>query len=585
MKHNYIGISNSFHDGSIAIVDEHGTIVFAEAAERYLQNKRAINNPPDQFIRIGKLIERYCDPDAELILAQSWSRDMQENLLDDPDAERFENFISGTPSETLPSILLDQYYFQSFCRRSMASFLDLSTTNLEYELGQSAHRRFHPKSDMRYFDHHLTHAATACFTSPFDRAACAVIDGYGEHSSYNSFTYEGGKIRYIDETMRPDPSPSLGSFFMMVCKLCGFGLFQGEEWKVMGLAAYGTLDTDLYTLLKSLVRVEGLQIVQGSFSATYKVYRELEAYRRECGAPPIAAANLAHTGQRVFAETVFEFLQNLHETTGMENVVLGGGCMLNSSANGGIVENTGFKQAAIYSAPADDGNSIGAALLAFYQDHPEEQRSPAYQSPYLGTEMSTETLGHLQAHGGFRHMQEFPGEIYRKAAELLAAGKIVGWVQGRSEFGPRALGNRSILADPRSAAVKDIINANVKRREEFRPFAPAILHEYGPEYFEGYQESPYMERTLRFRPEVRERVPGVVHADGTGRLQTVKAEWNEPYHKLLTAFHRITGIPILLNTSFNVMGKPIIHSVEDAVAVFCTSGLDAMVIHDFLIEK
>jgi carbamoyltransferase len=170
-------------------------------------------------------------------------------------------------------------------------------------------------------------------------------------------------------------------------------------------------------------------------------------------------------------------------------------------------------------------------------------------------------------------------------AALLAAGHIVGWVQGRAEFGPRALGNRSILADPRSPDVKERINALVKFREEFRPFAPSILAEHGPAYFENFQASPYMERTLRFRDDVLARVPGVVHVDLTGRLQTVTRDENPRYHALIGAFHAITGVPILLNTSFNVMGKPIAHGVEDAISVFYTSGIDVLVIEDHLIAK
>jgi carbamoyltransferase len=161
----------------------------------------------------------------------------------------------------------------------------------------------------------------------------------------------------------------------------------------------------------------------------------------------------------------------------------------------------------------------------------------------------------------------------------------VGWVQGRAEFGPRALGNRSILADPRDPQMKDRINARVKFREEYRPFAPSILHEHGPAYFRDYQESPYMERTLAFLPEAEAKVPAVVHVDRTGRLQTVKKEWNPRYHELISCFHQRTGVPLILNTSFNVMGKPIIHTVEDALAVFFTCGIDVLVIEDLVFLK
>jgi carbamoyltransferase len=187
--------------------------------------------------------------------------------------------------------------------------------------------------------------------------------------------------------------------------------------------------------------------------------------------------------------------------------------------------------------------------------------------------------------GRVPRLRHLPGEVHHKAAEALASGAIVGWVQGRAEFGPRALGNRSILADPRDPAMKDRINALVKFREEYRPFAPAILDRHGEEYFEDYQESPYMERTLRFRKGVVDRVPAVVHADGTGRLQTVKREWNERFYELISAFHGLTGIPLVLNTSFNIMGKPIIHSVEDALGLFYTTGMDVLVIEDYFLEK
>jgi carbamoyltransferase len=204
-------------------------------------------------------------------------------------------------------------------------------------------------------------------------------------------------------------------------------------------------------------------------------------------------------------------------------------------------------------------------------------------TPYLGTAIDTSALPRIaQWEPRLRHVGD---RIAEEAARLLAAGKLVGWVQGRAEFGPRALGNRSILADPRPADAKDLINHKVKLREPFRPFAPSILAEHGAEWFEDFQLSPYMERTLRFRADRRALVPAVVHVDGTGRLQTVTAEMNQRYRALIDAFHAITGVPIVLNTSFNVMGKPILHSAEDALTMFYTTGLDAVAIGDWLIVK
>lgn len=199
--------------------------------------------------------------------------------------------------------------------------------------------------------------------------------------------------------------------------------------------------------------------------------------------------------------------------------------------------------------------------------------------------MSARTLENLIQFGRLKNVRHLPETIAQETARLLTEGKLVGWVQGRAEFGPRALGNRSILADPRPPEMKERINSVVKFREEFRPFAPSILDEFGDEYFENYQVSPYMERTLTFKASAQQKVPAIVHVNATGRLQSVRREWNARYYDLIHAFYEITGVPMLLNTSFNIMGKPIIHSVEDAVALFYTTGLDVLVIEDYLIEK
>jgi len=258
---------------------------------------------------------------------------------------------------------------------------------------------------------------------------------------------------------------------------------------------------------------------------------------------------------------------------------------LNSSFNGQVLEQTSFKALYVPSAPADDGTALGAALLAYDRDHPDRRPRADILSPYLGSRLSSDRLQDMVRFCGLPCVKHSPNRLCEETAQLLAQGKLVGWLQGKAEFGPRALGNRSILADPRSASMKDRINERVKFREPFRPFAPAILHECGADYFEQYQRSPYMERTLRFRPEVRNTVPAVVHVDGTGRLQSVKQEWNPRFYDLIQAFYRLTGVPLLLNTSFNVMGKPMAHSVEDAVSVYMTTGLDALVIEDYLFVK
>ncbi len=582
---NYVGIANSFHDSAIAVVNAEGKVTFAEATERYLQTKRAINNAADQYLRIDQIIESSTDEGAELVLAQPWSSKMIDGMRKNEGQSSLGQFIAKTRPGEIPPLLIDQYAFSRFCQSSAAPMIDITATNLWFGLSQRRPDMAVRSPLVRHYDHHLSHAATACFTSPFEEAACAVIDGYGEGRSYSCYRYVAGQaIEPIDIPPHPQAT-SLGYFYMLVCRLCGFGLFNGEEWKVMGLAAYGRYDPAIAALLRPLIQVDGLNLIQCRFAETYQIYKNLERYRRRAEEPATAVADLAHTAQRIFSEVVVAYLDALQRETGARNVTLGGGCLLNSAANGLVVEQTGFERAHVFSAPADDGNALGAALLAWQEDHRGAQRPACWQSPYLGSEMSPESIERLLAFGGLAAVQLDSEELLARTARSLADGKIVGWVQGRAEFGPRALGNRSILADPRSGEVKERINARVKFREEFRPFAPAILAEHGAEYFEEFQPTPYMERALRFRREMRDRVPGVAHVDGTGRLQTVEREMNPLFHGLITQFARLTGIPILLNTSFNVMGKPIIHTVEDALAVFHTSGLDILVMGDCFIEK
>ena len=298
---------------------------------------------------------------------------------------------------------------------------------------------------------------------------------------------------------------------------------------------------------------------------------------------PEDAADLAHTGQLIYEELLCEFLQSVHDRFGGENLIFGGGYALNSSGNGKILSQTPYARLHVPMAPGDDGNAIGAAILAWKLDHPRE--TPRVTGdPYLGSAIEEESLERLKTYGGLRH-EAFLSEqdLAQATAREPAEGKFSGWVQGRAEFGPRALGNRSILADPRDPEVRHRLNAQVKFREEFRPLAPSVLHRRGAEYFSGYQFSPYMERTLPFaRPEA---APGVVHQDETGRVQSVTQELNPVFSGLLTEFERLTGLPMLLNTGYNLVGRPIMHDMHDAVAVFLTTGLDVLVIGKDLFRK
>lgn len=584
MATHYIGLANTLHDSAICFVSDKGEVLFSEATERYLQNKRSINCAPDFFQRTLELIEEYSKPRDEFVVAQSWSEQtanlMASSLNQLKENERKLHSILGE----FPDYVKTHFSSREFLFESQLACLNQTGNTLKYELNQREGARYLATLPKRMFDHHLTHAATGCYTSPFREAVCAVLDGMGESSSTCCYAYNNGEIKKIETVSNSSPG-SLGFFYTLLCVVCGFGHLTGEEWKVMGLAAYGEFRPEIYELLRSMISIDGLSIQFASDSVLLGISRKLHHLRRKKGTSPFDAANLAYAGQQVFSEIYFQFLNNLYDLGISENLVIGGGCALNSSANGQILQRTRFKKLHVYSAPGDDGNALGAALLAFRQDHPDCRPAPRLSSPYLGSEVSKETLARVVKFGPPRQERLDLDSLCLLTARKLMEGKIVGWVQGRAEFGPRALGNRSILADPRSPHMKDQINSRVKFREAFRPFAPAILHEYGPEYFVNYQETPYMERALRFREEVIARVPAVVHEDRSGRLQTVKREWNERFYLLISKFHELTGIPLLLNTSFNVMGKPIMHSVEDAIAVFYTSGLDVLVIEDYFFEK
>jgi len=582
-KKNYIGLACTGHDSALAIVNGAGEIVFAEATERFLQNKRAISAVPDDLIRVGKLIRQYCDPDADLVVAKTWSEKAVPLLRREYDEmgtylELLQRRQKTAANEFMQLRLHDYRHILKF----FTALVEEAGTHLDY-IARTGFGIGSPRDiETRRYNHHLAHAAAACFTSPFEEASCAVVDGFGEGTSCSFFSYKDGGIREIRHSVG-NMKWSLGSFYVTLTALCGFVHWQGEEWKVMGLASYGQFDSKIYELMRRHLKIEGLNIVCPPESVA--LLMELHQYARKPGQSALEIADLAFTGQQVFSELMRELLQNLYNETNSKNLVLSGGCALNSSWNGRILDQTSFDALHTFSAPADDGNAVGAALIAHREDNPGARPERANRSPYLGSAVSRESLDNLKRLSRISKLEVITETVAKRGAELLAQGKIIGWVQGRAEFGPRALGNRSILADPRSARMKEKINETVKFREEFRPFAPSILHEHGDEYFYHYQESPYMERTLTFREEVRDKVPAVVHVDGTGRLQTVREEWNPRYYQLIKEFYRLTGVPIVLNTSFNIMGKPIIHSVEDAVSVFYTTGLDALVIEDVLLEK
>jgi Predicted carbamoyl transferase, NodU family len=579
MKKYYLGLASTFHDSAIAIINEDGETIFAEATERRLQYKRALNCPADNF-DIGRILKKYCDADAEFVVATSWSDEYLQFLNRLERMKFFSDEALKNPVLTLPSRYL-------FSKSSIYTILKLQHQYIKTAgtgVLLNAQRHFnHSSVTNKSYKHHLAHAAYACYTSPYEDAVCLVVDGYGEGGSLSLYHYVHDEVKQLWFHRGPE---SLGWLYELVTTLCGFDWFTGEEWKVMGLAPYGKIIPDCYNLLKELCQYKNKHLKYPAEDRIQAIMLELERFKRPADSSPWDAADLAYTGQVIFSELMLEILKDVEALNLSKNLVIGGGCGLNSSFNGTVVAKTGFENLFVPSAPADDGNAIGAAMLAFKEENKHKTLGgKPFFTPYLGATLSDETLKRLVKFGGIKNVRHLPLTIHKETAARIAEGKIIAWIQGRAEFGPRSLGNRSILADPRPADMKDAINARVKFREEFRPFAPSILHEYGEEYFEDYQETPYMERTLIFKDEVKEKVPAVVHANQTGRLQTVKKEWNPSYYKLIKAFYDQTGVPIVLNTSLNIMGKPILHSVEDAIGIFYTTGIDVLVINDYMIEK
>lgn len=577
----YIGLATTFHDPAIAIVAADGEVLFAEATERYLQYKRAPNGEPDPALRLESLVKRYVPQGAEIVLATSWGEDFSAFLDRSARAGAFD-----LPTLTALSPELNRSMVPERTERALIASLHLAQRRAGLGTLIALDRAGHTAriAELRRYGHHLSHAAYACLASPFEEAACLVVDGMGETGASALFAYRDGAVT---EVKRHRGRESIGFFFGLVTDLAGFDQTKGEEWKIMGLAPYGRRDPELLTLLRGLYTTEGGKLVFAEPGIVRDVADAILA-RRPADALDQGWADLARCGQDVFEDMMDCLLTQAQNASDSENLVVAGGCALNSSFTGKIVERTRFASVFVPSAPADDGNALGAAWLAWQADHPGERpagRAPGTSlTPYLGSTVSTEPLERMTEWEPRLKRLGHDG-VTREAARRLAAGELIGWVQGRAEFGPRALGNRSILADPRPADAKAILNAKVKYREAFRPFAPSILAEAGPDWFEAYQDTPYMERTLRWKPEQRRRVPATVHEDGTGRLQSVTAARNPRYHALISEFARLSGVPVVLNTSFNVMGKPILHTAEDALLMFYTTGLDAVVIEDWIIAK
>lgn len=464
-------------------------------------------------------------------------------------------------------------------------------------------------------EHHRAHLASTFFCSPFEEAACLTIDGFGDFVSSMSAVGRGNKLEILDEVMYPH---SLGIFYTAITQFLGFPKY-GDEYKVMGLASYGK--PEFLEQMRRIVHLED----EGRFELDLDYFvhsSEGVTMSWENGEPSLGAVfsprlsellgpprepaselterhqNIAASMQAMYEEAFFHRLNWLQKKTGLKSICLAGGCALNSVANGKIFDKTDFTEIYIQSAAGDAGTGLGAALYVWHQilGKPRDfVMQHSYWGPQFDEVAITDALKagipDLNSLGSDGKFGEYivkriddEQELYRDTARAIANGGIIGWYQGRSEWGPRALGNRSIVVDPRRAEMKDVLNARIKRREPFRPFAPSILEEHTGEYFEKSYPDPFMIKVYPVRAEKRSVIPAVTHVDGTGRLQTVSRTQNPRYWGLINAFREETGVPVVLNTSFNE-NEPIVNTPAEALNCFLRTRMHRLVMGNWVVER
>ncbi len=433
---------------------------------------------------------------------------------------------------------------------------------------------------LRYVDHHLAHALSAYGYSGFDDAAVVVMDGRGAWEATSIWHGRAGKLDHVLTINWPD---SLGLFYAQFTGFLGF-VPNSDEWKVMGLAPYGQPGVDMTPYLDAVgapYRIHTKQLI-GNGAAYSHFAERLGAPREPESDISDRHKNIAFAVQDSSEAAMMSVAKMALAKTGAKNLCLAGGVALNSKANGKIASSGLVEKIFVQPAAADDGVALGAALAPCLDGNGRLPSKPMRHG-YWGPSYDDESIEKVLRTCKIRHTKL--SDVAACAAQMLSRGKILGWFEGRMEFGPRALGSRSILADPRDPEMNTKMNNAVKFREWWRPFAPSFKKEAAPEYLESAYDSPFMILTAQVRPEKRSVIPSVTHVDGSARPQTVERDVNPLYYQLLDEFGRITGVPVIMNTSFNLRGEVIVNTPTDALRTFFSSGMDALVLGSFLIEK
>jgi carbamoyltransferase len=441
-----------------------------------------------------------------------------------------------------------------------------------------------------YLEHHQCHAASAFFVSPFETAAILTWDGTGEDTTTLFCQGKNNKLEVLKRIKLPH---SLGQFYSAVTNFIGFDMFAGDEWKVMGLAAFGK--PKHYDFFSERVLTKN---GDGGFHFNIKVldhhlakhYQFPDAVIKELGEPRRKGEeltehhwNIASSAQRVLEDTAIHLVKQIYQMTGEENLCMAGGVALNSVMNGRIFHETPFKNFYVQPASGDGGCSLGAALMVWHQTL-GNPRKFVMNHAYWGPKFSNEECQKALDEAGLKYETLSDDVLLPKLAKMISEGAIVGWFNGRMEWGPRALGARSFLADPRDANLREALNHKVKLREWFRPLAPSMLEENGREIFGKEHHDPFMITVIEVAEDYKAKIPAVVHVDGTARPQMVSKKTNPRYWNLINEFKKITGIPMLLNTSFNVQ-EPIVCSPQDAINTFKNTNFDALVLENNLVLR
>jgi len=563
-----LGISCYYHDSAAAILND-GHVIAAVEEERFSRKKFDDDFP--------KMAIEWCLREAKI-----QPSDIDSVAFYDKPVLKFER-------------LLDNYI--AVAPRGLYSFLDVMPKWL--------HKRLWIKNEIKkslngfngeiiFPEHHMSHAAHAFFTSPFDESAILTVDGVGE---WSTTSYGVAKNNSIELSAGIQWPHSIGMFYSAFTYFLGFKVNEGE-YKLMGLSSYG--EPKYHDIIEdNLIDVKedgSIRLNMKYFAFTYDKVMTNDKFSELFGIPRRESNekaeqihfDIAASAQLVLEEALLKMVNHVYEETNMKNLCLGGGVALNGVANYRILKEGPFENLHIPPSPGDAGSAIGCAqyLYFHYKKNKRVLREEAdriQNNIYVGPSFSNEEIKSFLDKNNIEYKYLERKELLEQTAKLISEKNIVGWYQGRMEWGPRALGNRSILADPREGNMKDILNEKIKHRESFRPFAPSILEEYVSEYFEIDTNSPYM---LLVAP-VKEpkKIPAVTHVDGTGRLQTVSKKTNLLYYDLINEFYKITGVPVIINTSMNVMGEPIVNTPENAFKMLTTTEMDNIVLGNFLISR